>query len=259
MQLPATAAGPAPAAIAPASLSPACGGCEPGGRRNVPSVQDTPACPGAAAARANARGRVRVRLLPRHGRVRADSGARRPGTESSGSAARLGPAPPARRAATPDTVRLPKAAQADSCRIEVKGRSRPGGQPKQRLPCPRRSRGRGSSWPALQPARPSARDLQGKLAPPQGSAPNTPRPVHRTQPGRPSSPPGWRLLVVIVEGFSQASAHFGGGFEQRLRLRLADLPDVLACVSNETLQHLPQVGGVVRLALMAHSTAAMAG
>jgi hypothetical protein len=30
--------------------------------------------PGAAAARANARGRVRVRLLPRHGRVRADSG-----------------------------------------------------------------------------------------------------------------------------------------------------------------------------------------
>ena len=152
MQLPATAAGPAPAAIALASLSPACGGCEPGGRRNVPSVQDTPACPGAAAARANARGRVRVRLLPRHGRVRADSGARRPGTESSGSAARLGPAPPARRAATPDTVRLPKAAQADSCRIEVKGRSRPGGQPKQRLP-PRRSRGRGSSWPALQPAR----------------------------------------------------------------------------------------------------------
>jgi hypothetical protein len=46
MQLPATAAGPAPAAIALASLSPACGGCEPGGRRNVPSVQDTPACPG---------------------------------------------------------------------------------------------------------------------------------------------------------------------------------------------------------------------
>ena len=36
-----------------------------------------------------------------------------------------------------------------------------------------------------------------------------------------------------------------GGFEERLRLRLADLPDVFACVSNEILQHLPQVGGVV--------------
>jgi len=32
--------------------------------------------------------------------------------------------------------------------------------------------------------------------------------VHCRQPGRPSSPPGWRLLVVVVEGFDQASAHF---------------------------------------------------
>src|SRR5258708_59118 len=41
--------------------------------------------------------------------------------EKRGSAARLGPAPPAAASRHRDTVCLPKAAQAGSCRIEVKG------------------------------------------------------------------------------------------------------------------------------------------
>jgi hypothetical protein len=57
MRLPATAAGPAPAAIALASLSPARGECEPGGRRNVPSVRTPPL----------ARGRRRLERTPEAG------------------------------------------------------------------------------------------------------------------------------------------------------------------------------------------------